>query len=114
MRRIVLVVITSVLLLQARAVFAVTPSDDAVAAFDDLLSSIARIPDADLNKGVRNSLSQKVANAKQQFMRGQVCAAANMLNAFLSEAQAQRRGRGTSAAEGLYASGRQVRGMVVQ
>jgi len=114
MRRIVLVAVVFFLLLQGRPVFATAPAEpDAVAAFDDLLSFIAHIPDADLNKGNKNSFSQKVANAKQQFARGQVCAAANMLNAFLNEAQAQRRGRGTAAAEGLYASGRQLRNMVL-
>lgn len=100
----------SFMLLQPAPTFAAQPPDPtALAAFDELLAFIESIPNSDLNAGVRNSFSQRVANARRQYERGQVCAAANMLQAYLNEAQAQRRGRGAAAAEELYNRGRQLR-----
>ena len=108
-----------VLLLAASLLFppaaaAIPPDPGVLADFDELLRFVQTIPETELNKGQKNSFSQKVDNAKKQYEKGQVCAAANMLGAFLNEAQAARKNKSASAAEQLYGRGRALRDAVLR
>lgn len=82
-------------------------------SFDALSAAIAGVPDSQLNKGQKNAFSQRAANARSAYERGQVCTAANVLDAHLNQTQALRKGKSIPAAELLYALGRDVRNRVV-
>ena len=79
-------------------------SPDVLAEFDQLAHSIDLL--STLNKGQQTSLTQKLASAKDAYGRGQPCTALNILDAYLNEAQALRRGTLVATAEQLYDSGR--------
>ena len=99
-----LFVLSAALLVSPQAA-AVPPDPGVVADFDELIRYIGTIPDSDLNKGQKNSFSQRLENAKRQYSDGQICAAANMLGAHLNESQAARK-KSAAAAEQLYSRGR--------
>jgi peptidase C25-like protein len=102
-------------LVQPMPALAALPPDPAVlATFDDLLAYIASIPADQLNKGQKNSFSQRLMNARRLYEQGQVCPAANILQAHMNESQAFRQGRGVASAEELYNRGRQLRDMLLK
>jgi hypothetical protein len=78
------------------------PVSQLVQFFDELQQFIARIPDNTLDQGQRNSLFKKVENARAAQLRGQPCTAANILQAFLNEANVLRRGVSLIVANDLY------------
>jgi len=105
---------TGLFIFSAPAVASPPPDPDVVASFDELLAYIETIPDADLNRGQKNAFSQRVSNARRLYEQGQVCAAANMLGAYLNQAQALRKGKSPSVSEQLYNRGRLLRDGVIR
>ncbi|MGA7616859.1 MAG: C25 family cysteine peptidase, partial [Thermoanaerobaculia bacterium] len=90
------------------------PEPGIVASFDELLDFIGAIPADQLNKGVKNAFLSRVRNALDAYERGQVCTAANVLQASMNQAQALRRARSIAVAEELYNRGRQLRDEIVR
>jgi hypothetical protein len=64
---------------------------DVITAFEQTAAYIAALPDAQLDHGRRTSLVQKLRAGEAAFVRGQQCAAAGVLGAYLAETQALRR-----------------------
>jgi hypothetical protein len=84
-----------------------------VAEFDELIEYVESIPGNVLNRGLKSSFSQRLGNAKRSYEQGQLCAAANMLQAHMNQAQALRQGREIPVAEDLYNRGRRLRQLVL-
>lgn len=110
---VVLIAVACLLLLAHPATAADPPDPNVVSEFDELLAYIQTIPDAELNKGQKSAFTQRVENARRQYMAGEVCASANMLGAHLNQAQAIRKARSVAAAEQLYNRGRRLRDAVI-
>lgn len=89
----------------------VPPNPDVLTEFDQVRQNIAL---STLNKGQQTSLTQKLANAQAAYLRGQPCTAVNILNAYLNETQALRRGSVVELAEQLYGIGRFLRAEVLR
>ena len=89
----------------------ISSAPDAVVlqSFFDLKAHIAGIAADVLNNGQRNSFSSKLNAAEAAYRRGQICTADNVMNAYLNEAQAKRKGAQVAVAEMLYARGRALR-----
>ena len=79
-----------------------SPDPAVLAAFDELQTYIDGLPNDTLQKGLKASLIRKLKNAEREYGRGEPCTAADMLNAFLNEAQALHRGKRLEIAEDLY------------
>lgn len=85
------------------------PDRQVLAAFERLEDSIEKLPSSVLDKGQRSSLSHKIENAEEAYERGRPCTAASILDAYLHETQALRKGKTVALAEQLYAAGRLLR-----
>ncbi len=78
-----------------------SPDPTVAASFDELQQFITELPNNVLKKGLRNSLTKKLRNAKKAYNRGQPCVAANILRAYLNQTQALRKGKRREIAEEL-------------
>jgi hypothetical protein len=88
-----------------------SPNPYVLAEFDQVRQDIAAL--STLNKGQRTSLIQKLTNAAAAYRRSQPCTAVNILDAYLNETQALRKGSLVATAEQLYGMGRFLRGEVL-
>jgi hypothetical protein len=96
------------------------PDQAVLTSFDDLEAYLASLSPSEIRKGKRRSqekklrsLAKKLRNAEAAYIRGNPCAAANILRAFLKHAQALRRGKRMEVAEDLYNRGRNLRVMLL-
>ena len=92
---------------------AAAPDPAVLTSFDDLSAAIGAVPNGELSRGQKTAFAQRVENARSAYERGQVCTAANVLQAHLNQSQALRKGKSMAAAEELYALGRTVRSGVI-
>jgi Peptidase family C25/Propeptide_C25 len=86
---------------------------DVLRAFDALLERIEDARKRELGRSLKHVLYAKVASARHAYKDKRICSAARHLDKFLDKTQAIRDGRRVAIAEELYASGRDVRGLVV-
>lgn len=92
---------------------AAAPDPTVVAAFDDAKRAIGGLPDTALDRGQRTSLIRKLDNAEAGYVRGRACPAVNILDAYLHETQALRKGNRTAIAEYSYNLGRAIRHLIL-
>jgi hypothetical protein len=86
-----------------------SPTDPKVLQqFESLRSYISGLTQNILASGQKKSLTAKLNNSEAAYSRGQPCTALNILDAYLNETQALRRGSFVATADQLYASGRSL------
>ena len=93
---------------QDKLLSAVLPPDPVLAAFGDLEAHV--LSQSQLGRGQRVSLQVKLEAAEAAYRRGLPCTALNVLDAYLNQTQALRRGSLVAVAEDLHARGRLLRG----
>ena len=96
----------------ARGAEPTSSSADVLAAFDAALERVAAA--SAIGAGQKNSLKQKLSNALAAYRRDQPCTAVNILDAYLNQTQALRRGSVAELAEQLYGIGRFLRAEVLR
>jgi hypothetical protein len=76
-----------------------------IAAYESLRQYITSLPTGMLQKGLANSLVMQLASSQKAYGRGESCAAAQIIQAYLNHARALRTGKGLPVAEDLYNRG---------
>ncbi len=87
----------------------IPPEPEIVAELDGLNIYISELPDTELNRGLRKSLSQKLNAAKNAYVRGNPCTAVNILDAYLNHTSALIKGKAAQVAEDLRNRGWMLR-----
>ncbi len=93
---------------------AAAPDPTVVAAFDAAKRALGGLPESALNRGQQTSLIRKLDNAEASYVRDRDCTAVNILDAYLSETQALRKGNRTAIAEYSYNLGRAIRHLILE